>query len=139
MRVVIAKVINYSSNAKILKNKLQVKKNYKLQTWSTKVLLYLPDSYYVCVLCTDVFSEDFNAIIQLFCRHNILEIYTTTGLSYFLWLAILYFLFFFNVFGRTTISRTRFQQKLIKIKIWIFFSSSRLIRNLSRTKSNCIH
>lgn len=31
MRVVIAKVINYSSNAKILKNKLQVKKitNYK--------------------------------------------------------------------------------------------------------------
>lgn len=26
MRVVIAKVINYSSNAKILKNKLQVKK-----------------------------------------------------------------------------------------------------------------
>lgn len=32
MRVVIAKVINYSSNAKILKNKLQVKKNYKLQT-----------------------------------------------------------------------------------------------------------
>lgn len=41
----------------------------------------------------------FNAIIQLFCRHNILEIYTTTGLSYFLWLAILYFLFFLMCLG----------------------------------------
>lgn len=93
------------------------------------VLQHLVDCYHVCVLCTDVFFESFNVIIQLFYdsplppshpphRHNITEIYTTTELSYSFWLAILYFPF--NVFRRTTISKNQVLIKAYKNKVMNF-------------------